>query len=147
MTMEPLISPRREGASFIPYRTRNGTIEFYLQKRSQDAARAPGMLGMFGGGLEEGESKEDALVRELREELSYLPTRHRYFSRYEFAGFILHIFIEEAEEGFEDAVVIGEGEYGRFFSLEDIRKGPDVAPACRVVTAQLEEYLVTGSSR
>lgn len=40
-----------------------------LQHRSDDAFRFPGMHGMFGGGLEPGETPEEALVREVREEL------------------------------------------------------------------------------
>lgn len=40
-----------------------------LQHRSDDALRFPGMHGMFGGGLEPGESPGKALSREAREEL------------------------------------------------------------------------------
>lgn len=41
-----------------------------LQRRSTDAPVAPGMLGFFGGHIEDNESPDEAIVRELAEEIS-----------------------------------------------------------------------------
>ena len=42
-----------------------------LQHRSKDAKRFPDYWGAFGGGIEEGETHEDGLHRELLEEIEY----------------------------------------------------------------------------
>lgn len=42
-----------------------------LQRRTADAKVAPGKLGFFGGHIEEGESPDEAIVRELAEEISF----------------------------------------------------------------------------
>jgi 8-oxo-dGTP pyrophosphatase MutT (NUDIX family) len=39
-----------------------------LQRRTLDAPRSPGKLGLFGGGLEQGEDRDTAAKRELGEE-------------------------------------------------------------------------------
>ncbi len=44
--------------------------EVVLQRRTDDAPYAPGMLGMFGGAVEDGESPDEAVRREIREETS-----------------------------------------------------------------------------
>jgi mutator protein MutT len=42
-----------------------------LQHRADDAARLPGYWAFFGGGIEAGESPEQAVYREIVEELGY----------------------------------------------------------------------------
>lgn len=49
----------------------NDRKEILLQHRSKDALRLPNYWGFFGGGIEGGETPEDALAREIREELEY----------------------------------------------------------------------------
>lgn len=41
-----------------------------LQRRTDDAPVAPGLLGLFGGHVEDGETPEQAMRRELAEETS-----------------------------------------------------------------------------
>jgi len=41
-----------------------------LQRRTQDAPYAPGRLGIFGGWVEKGETVQECLVREIKEETS-----------------------------------------------------------------------------
>ena len=45
--------------------------EFLLQHRTDDAPRNPGFWSIFGGGIEEGESPFEAVIREIKEELDY----------------------------------------------------------------------------
>ena len=52
--------------------------ELLLGRRSADREWLPGMWDVFGGHIEPDESVEDALVRELREELGIEPLRMRH---------------------------------------------------------------------
>jgi len=44
----------------------------------------PDHWGLFGGAIEPGESPEQALMREVEEELGVVPTSYRYFTRLTF---------------------------------------------------------------
>ena len=44
-----------------------------LQHRTEDAATLPGYWAFFGGRVNEGEAPEEAVRREAKEELDYLP--------------------------------------------------------------------------
>jgi len=49
----------------------NDRKEILLQHRSKDASRLPNYWGFFGGGIEREETPEQALAREIYEELEY----------------------------------------------------------------------------
>ncbi len=135
-------SKKREGAIFVPYKWVNGELYFYMQKRDKHAERAPDLFGLFGGGLEEGEDMKTALLREVQEELSYVPDNYRYFSRYEFAKAIFYVFIQEVQDDFESRVTVCEGEYGKFLNLKDIQSLSNVTGSARAVTQQVADALV-----
>jgi 8-oxo-dGTP pyrophosphatase MutT (NUDIX family) len=139
--MEPLMQTKREGATYVPYKRSGSDILFYLQKREDDAERAPGRIGTFGGGIDEGEEILAGLYREVAEELTYIPKQPVYFSRYEFALSVFHVFIEEVDDTFESQVEVKEGEYGKFFSLAEILALPNSTNSARVVPFQVQEYL------
>jgi len=56
-----------------------------LQHRSDDASRKPGFWAFFGGGIEQGETPEQAVRREMMEELQVVLDDIESFERYEFA--------------------------------------------------------------
>src|SRR5712671_5428225 len=106
----------RRTSQFIPYRFINGQCVLFVQKRSKDAPLAADMFGIFGGGIEDGESPETALFREVREELDYQPRNVRLFRKYEYIDRELNVFVSEVDEHFEDEIDVLEGQYGRFLN-------------------------------
>jgi 8-oxo-dGTP pyrophosphatase MutT (NUDIX family) len=54
--------------TLIFFRLPDGKI--VLQRRTKDAPYAPGRLGIFGGWVEEGETVNECLIREIKEETS-----------------------------------------------------------------------------
>lgn len=135
---------KREVSSLLPYRKKGNTYEYYTQKRDKDVDYAPNQVGIFGGGLEADESPEEAMRREIQEELGYATKNAQYFCRYEIDKFIHHVFIEEVGEEFEAQVKVQEGQYGRFYSPEEVNSIPDVIPHSRVVIGQVDVFLHDG---
>ena len=128
-------------AGFVPYRKEGDTLFFFLQKRTADAPRAPGFIGLFGGGIEEGETSEQAMMREVKEELTYTPVHPVFFDRYENDEAIMFIFIEEVDDSFESTVNVQEGEYGKFFSAEEVATMQGVYEGTRQVIPDLVRKL------
>ncbi len=114
----------RQLASIIPYRKQDGRWFFYLQRRDGNAKLSPGFLGLFGGGMEEGETPEEAMLRETQEELCITPKDYWFFWTYRFFFKVVHVYAIEVGADFEQTVTVCEGEYGRFFSMEEIEKEP-----------------------
>lgn len=55
-----------------------------LQHRSKDATRKPDFWGFFGGEIEMGETPEEAVKREAKEELGIELKNLKFFKRYDF---------------------------------------------------------------
>ncbi|MDD3006610.1 MAG: NUDIX hydrolase [Candidatus Pacebacteria bacterium] len=111
---------KRITAHLIPYKIIDGHFFIYLQKRSNDAEREPGWFTIFGGGVEGEESPETAMLREIKEELNFIPTSYSFLGKYSDNYSISHYYISEVYNDFEYEIKIGEGEYGKFFSEEEI---------------------------
>lgn len=82
----------------------------------------PGIWGLFGGHLEPGESPEDAVTREIQEEINYLVEQPKLFGRYSDNKIVRHVFhfplLVEME-----ALKLGEGWDFGLLTLEDINRG------------------------
>lgn len=110
---------KRKVSILAPYFFEEDKMFVFLQKRADDCLRSPGIFGFFGGGLENNETSEEALKREIKEELDYDVKDYTYFNQYE-GGAIKNIFFTEVNRDFENQVIILEGDYGKWFSIEEI---------------------------
>lgn len=111
---------KRITAHLIPYKIIDGHFFIYLQKRSNDAERKPGWFSIFGGGVEGGESPEKAMLREIKEELNFIPTGFCFLGKYNDDYSISYYYIQKVYDNFEREIKIEEGEYGRFFREDEI---------------------------
>src|SRR6516162_3841217 len=111
----------KRSSQFIPYRFVKGQCVLFVQKRTKDAPFAPDMFGIFGGEIEDGESPETALLREVREELDYQPRNVRFFRKYDHVDFEEHVFVTEVDETFENEIRVLEGQYGTFLNESELQ--------------------------
>jgi 8-oxo-dGTP diphosphatase len=89
----------------------DGDGRILLQHRTVDAPTFPDHWAFFGGGLEAGETPEQAVEREIIEELAYTLRSPRRFASRQFLydGFehTMHVFLERYDGS---PLVLGEGQ-------------------------------------
>lgn len=109
----------------------------YLMQQRDDIQGIfyPGYWGLFGGAIEEGETPEEALVREVEEELAFEVREPRYFTKvvfdFEFAGLgMLDRFFYEVDMAASvlPDLVLGEGRAFDALSAEQILAEPRIVP-------------------
>lgn len=132
---------KRKISILIPYKIERDNVLVYLQKRSKDAKRLPDYFGFFGGGAEDDENPEQALQREIKEEIGFVPEEYRHFKKYEFDQSIKDIFVIGVDDGFEDRVEILEGEYGRWFEENDALRETKLIEEDKIVLRDLYKSL------
>ncbi len=101
----------------------------FLQKREKNRKVLPGHFAFFGGKIEEGENPTEALEREIQEEMCFTPKRYEFLGRYNFtdrlvAGWLANVFFLKVSDNFEADIKVVEGEYGKFFSEDEVAKEP-----------------------
>jgi len=109
----------------------------------------PNYFCCFGGGADENETPEQALIREVKEELNFDIdiSMVEHFNHYEFLRAIVDVYIFRAYDGWEKSVVIGEGDYGQWFSSEEIFKRDDIIFQDKVIINDLERKLLNKKIR
>ncbi len=124
----------------------NDKGEILLQLRSAYKKRFAHHWGFFGGGIQEGETSEEALIREMQEELSYIVTRAEKFKIAESdpaAGLPpLHLFSELYTGG---SITLDplESQEMRWFTDQEIKLLTAVIPADQREVLEFCEYLKT----
>ena len=97
-----------------------------MQHRSIDAPTSPGLFGLFGGHIEEGETPEHALIREVQEELGILAENYSFLETkeetHDNALVTRHLFAMPYVDGLSFTVQEGQGV--RWVSLDEIETLP-----------------------
>ena len=96
--------------------------KYLLQLRDNDPAISyPNTWSFFGGAVEEGESFEEALKRELEEELSWQPDELFFLDKITNKKVDCNItfYIVNCQAP-EDSLVLGEGQAMDWFTLEEV---------------------------
>ena len=131
-----------EVAVYVPYRRNGKAWEFFLQKRDGNAPTHPNIFSMFGGHMEADEDSYTAVIREVAEELAYVPvTLHKFPRTFisEVNGKVFDVYTEEVDQDFESKVTVLEGEYGRFFTSAEIAQRTDVSGVGKDIVASLSD--------
>jgi len=120
----------------------NSNEEILLQKKTSDYIGFPNKWCLFGGGIEEGESPEEAIKRELLEELEYVfetdfIKKLRYRTDFEGGSregelYLFRTFYEGPISGLR----LKEGADFGFFNLEEL-KGLNMLERHRII---IEDY-------
>jgi len=84
--------------------------------------RYPGCWALFGGHIEPGETPEVAVVRELAEEISYVPASVSFFCCDVEGDVVRHVFQAELGVDVKDLVLL-EGWDMKLLTREEIRAG------------------------
>lgn len=117
---QPLEADLPAVAIAILYRDR----QFLLQLRDdRPQIRYPGQWAFFGGHLEAGESPEQAMQRELQEEIGYLPPQIQHFrSEFSETQVVRHVFHARLQVGLPE-LQLHEGQDLGLFTIEEVRRG------------------------
>ncbi len=97
---------------------KNKKGEFLLQLRDEDPEIGKWVL--FGGGVEDGESPEAALAREIKEELGYQIKRADFFGEYKDGGIKQVIYILREPVDIEN-LKLAEGAAMKFFAPGELQ--------------------------
>ena len=108
-----------------------------LQHRSDDATRSPGLWGLFGGGIEEGETPLEAVRRETIEELEYRLNGPKLIGIEESDTQTVHLFVEEYDGS---PLVQREGQAMGWFTVEEAL-ALDISPSRRATFERLRGRL------
>ena len=131
----------RKVAGLVPY---NKEKKVLLQLRGDDAPINPGYWSSFGGGLEGDETPEEAMRRELVEEIEYRPISPRLFSvdDYVTEGVSLteYAFIEEFDES--QKLILHEGAAYKWFTIPE-SLNLKITEYRRMALIRLGEFLKT----
>ena len=91
--------------------------------------RNPGRWGIFGGGIKKGESPEQAIQRELKEELELEINKIDLILETEFKGEKIYIFKKKIRDIF--SLRLKEGKKMGFFSKSEIMKLKNTVPGLK----------------
>jgi 8-oxo-dGTP pyrophosphatase MutT (NUDIX family) len=111
----------------------NGTLEFLMQLRDDIPGIAyPGHWGFFGGHIEPDESPDDAVKRELIEEINHAPAAIHSFKVYESSRSIRHVYHAPLSTPL-DQLTLGEGWDMKWLTIEEVKAGEAFSNAAQQI--------------
>ena len=139
---------KREVSALIPYKIEEGQVWVFLQKREEDTRILPGHFSFFGGKLEEGETPEKALEREIAEELCITVKDHEFLGKYNFTEWhgLAYVYFMKVEDNFENEITVTEGEYGKFLSEDEVFHEPMIIESDKNIFRDLYARIKNGKS-
>jgi 8-oxo-dGTP diphosphatase len=100
----------------------NGRGGLLLQLRDKkETIQYPDCLGTFGGDIERGETPEQAIVRELREELNYDLKNPEYLGNFPFNRYPIHVF-RKVDPNITADMRVNEGQRAVLVSSDQIKR-------------------------
>jgi 8-oxo-dGTP diphosphatase len=118
-----LILENKEGKVLLQLRDNRSDILF------------PNVWGTFGGEIEEGESPEMAITREIKEETGYELHNPIYMGDFLYDNRVVHVYRKVDHAITIDDLTINEGQKGMFFSKEEV-EGLDCAAHCKEIVME-----------
>lgn len=112
---------KRSGASIIFLNSRNEVL--LLLRDDKPDIPYPGMWDLPGGHVDEGETPEACIVREMQEEIETDVTRSRLHAVYDFEDRTEHIFLMDLEAD-ADRIPLHEGQRLRWFAAHELKDLP-----------------------
>ncbi|MCX5815807.1 MAG: NUDIX domain-containing protein [Proteobacteria bacterium] len=100
----------------------------------------PGCWGTFGGQIEEGETSEEAIRREIKEELNYELRNPEYFSNFPFDGYDIYMFRKRDAGITIQDLTVREGQKGEFLTLAEVIQSPCAFNCKEIVIAYFEMF-------
>ena len=139
-----MLKEKRKISILLPIRQENSALFIYLQKRSATMKSLPNYFGFWGGGAEGDETAEQTLFREMREEMGIEFDRKQveFFNHYEFLRSTKDTYLFRPEVAWEDSIVVGEGDYGKWFSTREALERTDIIFEDKVIINDLERFLL-----
>jgi 8-oxo-dGTP diphosphatase len=95
----------------------------------------PNTWGTFGGQIEEGETPEDAMKREIREELMYELHDPEPFGNFPYDGYDIYMYRKLAPDFAIGDVTVCEGQGAAFLSLREVEEAECAANCKEIVIA------------
>jgi 8-oxo-dGTP pyrophosphatase MutT (NUDIX family) len=103
----------------------NAKGEILLQLRDdKPGLEYPNCWGTFGGQIEEGETPQEALIREIKEELDYDMENPELYRVYSFDGYDIYMFSTIDKKTTLDDFIVQEGQRAGFFLGKRRQKFP-----------------------
>ncbi|MBI2671994.1 NUDIX domain-containing protein [Candidatus Woesearchaeota archaeon] len=99
----------------------NSERKILMQLRDNNPGiRYPNFWALPGGGAEEGETPEDAIKREIKEETNYELINPKYIGNFLIKKWKLYVFSKYDPKLKLEDLEVNEGQELKFFSLEEI---------------------------